>query len=750
MYSLRLSSLYLFIRFTITMLLSLFGEVVRRIFIGTLGGLFVIAPSVPSNPPIPTVTPTPPLQVQTGALSKFTSCVDLQTRLQASAPSGRAYADKGIAMPFDAMNTPMAAPAPTMMRQEAGGAATLAAPADYSQTNVQVAGVDEGDIVKSDGNYLYHAVGNRVMISQITPTSQAKLASTITTDANFMPQELFIDGNRLMLIGQTWSNEIYPTPSPVPVPLMKPAPESRVAPTMPSIAPAEPMPAMDLKVMPIWRGGRNVTHIEIWDVSDRAKPSKARTVEFDGSLSATRLINGRAYFVMNTWSPWDQTVKSPADKDLIPAFRDSSQSNNTAQPMAGCGDIAYFPQPSQQFLAIASVPMTGSEAVSRTVILGTAGTVYANQNNLFTANQEWVNQPVRDSIYPNTSDQEQTVIHKFSLQNGQATHIANTSVPGRMINQFALDEYENNLRVATVRGYIGSEQQPSQSNIYVLGADLKARGKIEGIAPNENMYSVRFMGKRAYMVTFRQIDPFFAIDLANPDAPKILGKLKIPGYSTYLHPMTDNLIIGVGKNTAESANKDFAWYQGMKIAVFDVTDVTNPVEKYHVDIGDRGTDSPALNDHRAFLYSPTKQILALPVMLAELSAAQKAGPDASRAYGEYTFQGAYIYKLTPQTGFTFLGRVTQAPDADRFLKSGWYPGSSDRDIQRVGYVDDTLWTISNGGIGLNRLPDLAKQGAVDYPVDQYQDRIYPPIDVMPMTAPGASGGGSAGWSGMAQ
>ena len=147
-----------------------------------------------------------------------------------------------------------------------------------------------------------------------------------------------------------------------------------------------------------------------------------------------------------------------------------------------------------------------------------------------------------------------------------------------MLNQFSMDEWNGCFRIATTRGHVSREGSSSTNNVYVLDSDLNVTGKLEGLAPGETIYSARFIGKRAYLVTFKKVDPFFVLDLSVPSDPKVLGALKIPGFSDYLHPYDENHVIGVGKNTVEAdpGEGNFAWYQGMKVALFDVTDVANP------------------------------------------------------------------------------------------------------------------------------------------------------------------------------
>jgi hypothetical protein len=237
---------------------------------------------------------------------------------------------------------------------------------------------------------------------------------------------------------------------------------------------------------------------------------------------------------------------------------------------------------------------------------------------------------------------------------------------------------------------------------------------VTGIAPGEQIYSTRFVGDRLYMVTFKKIDPFFVIDLADAQKPRILGKLKIPGYSDYLHPMDANHVIGIGKNAVDAPETSFAWYQGLKLAVFDVTNVEQPKELWKTEIGDRGSDSPALHDPHAFLYDAKRQLLALPVTVTTLSPEQKA-QNSSSAYGDVSFQGAFVFRLTVEKGFELLGRVSHIEDQQSYLKSTHWFSDPMHAIERVLLNRETLISASQSQLQFHHLPDLSGYKAVIYP-----------------------------------
>jgi inhibitor of cysteine peptidase len=220
------------------------------------------------------------------------------------------------------------------------------------------------------------------------------------------------------------------------------------------------------------------------------------------------------------------------------------------------------------------------------------------------------------------------------------------------------------------------------------------------------------MGNRAYMVTFQQVDPFFVIDLKNPSNPTILGKLKIPGYSDYLQPYDENHIIGFGKDTIQTKGwngQGQAFYEGMKVAIFDVTDVNNPVQTSQALIGDRGTDSEILRNHKALLFSPEKNLLAFPVTVMEVDNQTTSQQPASSipAYGSFSFQGLYVYSIDLVKGLQYRGRISHLSTEDyRMAGNSWY--DSDKNIDRALYIGDTLYTMSAAMIKANNIADLSE------------------------------------------
>ncbi len=573
--------------------------------------------------------------------------------------------------------------APTVMTADAGSAksADYQGAGEYSATNVQVAGVDEADIVKTDGKYIYVISENRLHIIEAYPAENMELVSTLELEDTY-PLEMFIEGDTVLLFGQKYS---YYGPEDYAV---KSAPEYYYP-----------------------RG--DFTVIQMIDVSDREEPEITREVEFEGNYLSSRKMDSTAYFVLRKWQY--QVPEEPGE--IVPLYRDSTESGEEYGAVAGCSDIGYLPPvDARSFVIIGAVDMSDADAkINKEVIVASGENIYASQENLYVAEVEYRYEPVPlvGEVVGAYESDEKTVVHKFSLEGQDIDYLGSMEAPGHILNQFSMDEHDGYFRIATTSGRLSRYGSTAMNNVYVFDEELGLVGSLEGLAPGESIYSARFMGDRAYLVTFKKVDPLFVIDLSNPEEPEILGKLKIPGYSDYLHPMDENHLIGIGKDTVEAEEGDFAWYQGIKMAVFDVSDVEKPRELHKVVIGDRGTDSYALHDHKAFLYDAKKELLVVPVLLAEIDEGQWGDDMPDNAYGDYVFQGAYVYDLTIEDGFDLRGRITHIDDEDAFDRYGYYYYDYGYAVKRSLYMDDVLYTVSDNRVQANSLDDLKLMGGVE-------------------------------------
>jgi uncharacterized secreted protein with C-terminal beta-propeller domain len=620
------------------------------------------------------------------------SCTDLQAFAEEAQANGMGrggimYKSMDGAMPLAPM---MNAPAGAGAVQNESAQST-AVSTDHSTTNVQVEGVDEGDIVKTDGTYLYVVNGSAVRIVKAVPGASMSLLSSITDDNGiFSPSDLYVVGNRLVVIGQAGSGGPYHIMS------------KSIAPNSYPYMPTRPFRAQ----------------ARIFDVSDKSAPKLERTVSFDGSSVSTRLIGNKLYMVVNQPMPWyggPVPLTKTTETDVLPQF-DDSKLGTDARPVTNCASVRILPHvPSPQYLTVGVVDVSKPTSdVARSVVLGNAQNVYASLDNLYVAAPEWIYRWTANG----DSNEEKTNVYRFAFTGDGIEMKAQGSVPGRILNQFSMDENGQTFRIATTKGQMWDSSKPSSNNLYVLNRNLETTGKIEDIALGEQIYSVRFIGDRAYMVTFKTVDPLFVIDTSDPRNPTILGKLKIPGYSNYLHPYDATHLIGFGKDVDESIDKDkvhsdnavyYTAVQGMKIAMFDVTDVNNPKELWKEVIGDRGTDSPLLTDHKALLFEKDRNLMAFPVTVYKRTADQ-----APSDQGKPVFQGAYVYNVSLANGFQLKGTISQYDDSV-FQKAGDYWYDNGKDVQRVVRIGESLLSISNGGVQSNVLSTLAKEGAVSFP-----------------------------------
>ena len=550
---------------------------------------------------------------------------------------------------------------------------------DFSTTNIQVEGVDEADIVKTDGKYIYNFSDRKLVITDAYPIEGSKIVSETELEG-VRPTEMFVLGDKLLVFGNAYFEYNK----------------------------AKKISGDGISVEEMRLPGyysSNSVAVRLYDISDRENPVLEKELDFEGNYLTSRMIGNNAYFVVNSYPNYRDCLEG--EECIIPMMIE----NGVEKRVATATEIGYInPMPVRSFVTLGSINLDSGETEKET-IAGDAQNVFASQNNIYLASTAWLPREtfipegtvVKDVERAIIGDKETTVISKFGLVDGQVGYLGQGVVSGHVLNQFSMDEFEGNFRIATTLGWNGS------NNLYILNENMETIGELEDLAPGESIYSARFMGPKAYIVTFKKVDPLFVIDVSTPTNPTVLGKLKIPGYSDYLHPIDEDHLIGIGKDSIESTYGDFAWYQGIKMAIFDVSDVENPIELHKIIIGDRGTDSYALHDHKAFLYNKEKELLVIPITLAEISQDVKDNPNTERwgpDYGEYVFQGAFVFNVNLENGFVERGRITHVTKEDE-LKRGYYFDDV-CSVKRALYIGDVLYTLSNNMLKANNLESLVE------------------------------------------
>lgn len=615
---------------------------------------------------------------------------------------------------------------------------SVASSQDFSDTNVQVAGVDEADIVKTDGEYIYAIVHNDVKIIKASPASELALVATLSFDSR--PTNIYIEGKRLVVISDDIDLKVDQNNT-------------------------------EVREILARRHYSQLTSLKFYDISNPAAPQQLKDLSFDGHYSDSRLIDGRLFLILNNYIYYYNE-----GQDIIPILlEDGNLVSRDCVAGARCfaPEIYYFNniEKADSLTSINAIDMRGDIQVTsaQSYLLGNLQTIYASLNNLYITYlqqfnfSEWSIQIARDIVFTqldensknkiskieqadndvlNDSEKqekimsilqnfteslseeefdkllkdskekasqklladidklEQTNIQRFSLADGEVKHQATGAVPGYVLNQFSLNEdVSGNLQIATTRNNYGdrldiegdSELNHSYSGLYILGSDLKRLGAVEKLAPDEKIYSVRFIGKRAYLVTFKQIDPLFVIDTENPNAPRLLGELKIPGYSTYLHPYDENTIIGFGRDVTVSSGGSVR-NAGLKLSLFSVKDPTNPQELDSYVIGEAGSDSLALDNHKAFLFDFNKNLLAIPAYVRES--------------GKASFGGALVFSID-NNKFVLKGNIDHSSGGSNRMDYECGYNCYDNSVQRLLYIKDALYTLSNNYVKANDLGTLA-------------------------------------------
>ncbi len=539
---------------------------------------------------------------------------------------------------------------------------------DYSKTNIQVEGVDEADIVKTDGGYIYYSTGNKLVIVNASDPTKLQIVSEIEyKKENMKSAEIFINNNKLVIIGQkrvykaNQNKEVY----------------------------------YDLA----YRSSDLYTIAKVYNIENKENPQYEREVQIEGDYLSSRMIGENIYFMANKYIycnlPEEYTKENVNEDEYKPKYLDTSISEKL-----NCKeftDIYYFPDSEENsYLNIAGFNINNNEPANIESYLGAGEEIYSSENNLYITKVKYeYKNNIMYGYYDNYDIN--TYIYKFKLEGAKINYTNVGSVPGEVLNQFSMDEKDGYFRIATTDSNNWNSDTDT-NNMYVLNEKLEVIGKIENLAKGEKIYSVRFMGNRAYMVTFVQTDPLFVIDLSEPTNPVVLGELKIPGYSKYLHPYDETHIIGFGENTTTNKYGGVVT-DGMKMALFDVSNPSNPKELYSVDIGEKGTYSELLSNHKALLFSKEKNIIAFPISIREED-------------GEYntklTFQGAIVYGLDLNEGFTLKGTI-----AHMQIEDGYRDYEYSKAIERIIYIKDNLYTLSKGLVKSTNIETMQEQSSLE-------------------------------------
>lgn len=547
-------------------------------------------------------------------------------------------------------------------KDSAGSSNNKAESQEYSETNIQVQGVDESDIVKTNGTHIYQVVDGKINIIDVENGKNMKLLKQISYSNTFYPFQLFLHENKLLVLGHSYE-EIKKDSS----------------------------KKDEMKILPV----NDSTKAIVYDITDPNNPKEERSISLEGHMVSSRKIDSKVYLVTNQY-PQYWIMREIDDVDLRPRYSDSNVSEEKIA--IDYDNIQYFPDSKEaNYTMIAAFDLEKSSQDAKiTTYLGSGNQMYMSKENLYLAVQDWGIRALADGEVGT----ENTTVYKFSIDGLKVEFDSSTDLEGRILNQFSMDEHNGYFRVAVTKGNMWDEEKPSANHLFIYDKNLKLVSSIEDLARGERIYSARFMGDRIYIVTFRETDPLFVIDAANPEAPKVLGELKIPGFSNYLHPYDENHLIGFGHHTKSVASKDskepLILTEGVKLSIFDITDMKNPKEMFTEIIGGRGTYSPLNYDHKAMLFDKKKKLFAFPINVYQ-------SVEGDNFDSKFEFQGAYIYNLDLKDGFTLKSKISHMKG--KTLYEEW-----ENEIQRLLYVDNTLYVLSNSKISAHSLKNYELVG----------------------------------------
>lgn len=535
------------------------------------------------------------------------------------------------------------------------GTTTDSSKSTYSTTNIQVENVDEADIVKTDGDYIYSIADDAVYITYAKNPNEMNIVAKIEEPlSSLYPEDIILQNNKLIIIS----------------------------------------------------GNTAKTVVKIYDLSDIENPNKIKEFEINKEYYTSRYINGNLYVISsgrirdegNLEYVEDGATITPEKpnaykiNDLNTSMQTIIASYNLNLPENKIKVQSYLMDVENAYISEKNMYLidngySGSRKVEFTDIFGIKGLL-----------------GIGDAIQGDNRTYGSNIYIFNFKEDGSVVYQTKNQLVGTTIDQFSLDEKDDNLRIAlyTTNG----------SRVVVLDNNLEQLGETANLAKGEKMYSARFVGDRAYLVTYKNMGPLYSIDLSDPENPKALGTLKIPGYSTYLQPYDENHIIGLGFQTEETVRRNSlgrvtstsAKVMGMKMALFDVSDINNPKMISEEVIGDARTNSTVLENHKSLLLDKERNLLAIPIKNYTTDLSITENDDifsATNLYTSYLKSRTYnkvgyaVYSLDIANGFNLRGIITHDVNSEDYTS----------DIRGL-YLDDTLYTVSNKEIKANNINTL--------------------------------------------
>jgi hypothetical protein len=615
---------------------------------------------------------------------------------------------------------------------EAGGAKDDQTPDEYSETNTQVDGVDEADRVKTDGQYVYVLSDRDLVVVKSWPAARTEELGRVALGT--WASSFFLDGDKAIVLGSANLHEVVRD---------VPGRDAGEGDTSKPVAAADAEGVSQEGEIPgSYYEYSPVATVTVVSLADKANPRVLKEYFFDGYTADSRRIAAKVYLAVNNYQqvydleywpaglawygPDGEDVRPPPEEinaafdALIAGNIDKIRARTRAgwlprywtatggdkatyasgQSIGGCTDV-HAPSvfSGQGLLSLVSLDVDSGNIAGST-IQGSWGTVYASLDAIYVGSTNW------DFYWWWQGDAEvppiKTHIHKFAFDaQGDARYRASGEVLGYAVNQFAFDEYQGHLRVATTDGFGWWNNEETESRVTVLRQAedrLEQVGAVTGLGLGERIFAVRFIGDQGYVVTFRQVDPLYVLDLKDPADPKVSAELKIPGFSSYIHPLEPGYLLTAGRDGDAEGNVG-----GIKIEIFDVTDPTNPKSVQTAVIGDGwNTWSDVLWDHKAFTFFRSRNLLAIPVG-GWVQTQEEGG-----WWGEYKSELA-LFRVTREAievlpGISHMGFFEDYGGNDHCRN---YSGYWQAQIYRGVFIEDYVYSLSQLGMQVHDTRDLS-------------------------------------------
>lgn len=494
---------------------------------------------------------------------------------------------------------------------------------DFSTTNTQVEDVDEADVVKTDGKYIYILNTRECKIS-IVKADNGKIKAVNTIYLNddstvnqkyFYSSDMYVTNGRLVILYQNYNQ-------------------------------------------------KNYTLAKIYNITNPENPALVREVAQSGSYLSSRVIGNKLYYFTNEF-----IYEKPNENDKCSYVPCTAVDGGLLTPIEEKNIYIFDGEVNRSYLTAISVDITTGNIVDSKTTLGGGSQLYANTKSIYVTAEKSNFSYASAAGTPElaTKYEHLTRIMRFSIEDGKITAVAEGTVEGSPLNQFSMDEFGDYFRIVTTK----NDNFSTSNGVYIFDEKLNQVGKIKDIAKGERVYSVRFMGKTGYFVTFRETDPLFAVDLSNPKEPKILSALKIPGFSNYLHPWKDGLLLGIGLNADEKTGS----VGNVKLSMFNISNPNDVMVSNNFIASN--TDSTVGTNHKAILVSETRNLIGFTIM---------------KTYSIFSYDAENGFKLEAEL---------EAPELGYDM---YYYSESTRGI----YIGDYLYVCNYGGINSYKLSDFSK------------------------------------------